>query len=305
MNEPYGVGFVGLGQNGHPMASRLIDVRGGLTVFDLDPSNAATLVLRGARVASSVAHLAELCELVCIMVRNDVEVRAVVEELLTGTQPGTTILIHSTIRPDTVVELSQRAAAIGVHLLDAAATGGPSAAEQGTLAILVGGPVEPFEAVRPVLERMADLVLHLGDVGSGTRANLARTLLQYVAITAAGEAARLAEAAGINPAVLGHIVRHSDAVGGGPGTVLWRETTAPMEEDDPWRVVYSRVRARGEKELHLAVELASQLGVETPLADVALRGLGPALGFPDGGGTVPVQPGAPAEPQLVHGDEAS
>ncbi len=303
MTEQSGVGFVGLGQNGQPMASRLLDVRGGLTVFDLDPSKAADLVLRGARVASSVTHLAELSQLICVMVRNDQQVRVVVQDLLAGSRPGTTILIHSTIRPDTVVELSRYAAAAGVHLLDAAATGGPSAAEQGRLAILVGGPRETFETVRPVLDRMADLVLHLGDVGSGTRANLARTLLQYVAITAAGEAARLAEAAGITPAVLGHIVRHSDDVGGGPGTVLWRETTAPMQQDDPWWVVYSRVRSRGEKELHLAVELASQLGVETPLADVALRGLGPALGFPDA--NVPRQPEAPVDQQHVHEEGVS
>jgi 3-hydroxyisobutyrate dehydrogenase len=303
MSDPSGVGFVGLGQNGHPMASRLVDARGGLTVFDLDPSQAADLVVRGARMASSVAHLAELSQLVCVMVRNDQQVTAVVEDLLSAARPDATILIHSTIRPDTVVELSKHAASFGVHLLDAPAAGGPSAAEQGRLAIMVGGPQEQYDAVRPVLERMADLVLHLGGVGSGTRANLARTLLQYVAITAAGEAARLAEAAGINPAVLGHVVRHSDAVGGGAGTVLWRETTAPMSQDDPWRAVYGRVRSRGEKELHLAVELASQLGVETPLADVALRGLGPALGFPDGG-TVPPQP-IPSERLSVHEGEAS
>jgi 3-hydroxyisobutyrate dehydrogenase len=285
------------------MAARLTDLRGGLTVFDLDPSKAATLVLRGARVASSVAHLAELCDLVCVMVRDDRELRTVVAELLPEARPGATVLVHSTVRPDTVVDLAAQAAAVDVHLLDAVAAGGPSAAEQGRLALLVGGPVDRLEAVRPVLERMGDLVLHLGEVGSGTRANLARTLLQYVAITAAGEAARLAEAAGINPAVLGHVVRHSDAVGGGPGTVLWRETTAPMGEDDPWLAVYGRVRSRGEKDLHLAVELAGQLGVDTPLADHALRALGPALGFP--AATVPPQPTAPLADEAVREDEAS
>jgi 3-hydroxyisobutyrate dehydrogenase-like beta-hydroxyacid dehydrogenase len=279
MSEPVNVGFIGLGELGHPMASRLTDLHGVLTVFDLDASKAANLVIRGARMASSVSHVAEMCDLVCVRVPAGEHVRSVVTELLFKAREGTTILVHSTVRPDTVAELAREAAVIGVHVLDAAVVGPPSAAEHGRLVLLVGGPSEQVEVARPVLDRMGDLVLHVGEAGDGTRAKLARKLLQHVAFAAAGEAARLAEAAGISPALLGHVVRHSDAVMGGPGSVLWRETTAPMGDDDPWRDVYGRLWAQGQRELHLAVELASELGVETPFADLALRSLEKALGF--------------------------
>jgi 3-hydroxyisobutyrate dehydrogenase len=280
MKDFSGIGFVGLGQMGQPMASRLADVPGGLTVFDVDAATAATLVTRGATMTSSVAHLAERCDLICVMVGDDEEVRCVVTESLLSARPGTVLLLHSTIRPATAVELAGHAALLDVHLLDAAVAGGPAAAEQGRLTIVVGGPEDRFEAVRPVLDRMGDLVLRIGDVGSGVRAKLARTLVQQVSYAAAGEAARLAEAAGIDPAVLGHVVRHSDAALGGPGAVLWRESTGPFAQNDPLGAVYGRMLAVGERELRLAVELADELAVTTPLGHLALEELGPALGFP-------------------------
>lgn len=279
MGEPATVGFIGLGALGRPMASRLLDVPGGLTVFDSRPERAAGLVMRGARVASSVAHVGEVCELVCIRVSDDREVGAVVLELLESVRPGTTLILHATMRPHTAVQLAERAARLDVHVLDAAVMGPPSAAEQGRLALLVGGDEARAAWARPVLERMADQVLHVGGVGAGIRAKAAAKLVQYVAFAAAAEGARLAEASGISPAVLGHIVRHGDSVVGGPGSVLWRDTTAPMAEDDPWRDIFTRLLIHGERELYLSLELADQVGVDTPLAELAVLSLAPDLSF--------------------------
>src|SRR5207247_3562581 len=97
-------------------------------------------------------------------------------------------------------------------VLDAPVSGGAMGARNGTLAILVGGEKAGFAASREVLERMGELVVHVGPVGAGTAAKLARNLLHFVAFTAATEAARLAEAAGIEPALLGKVVRHTDAI---------------------------------------------------------------------------------------------
>jgi 3-hydroxyisobutyrate dehydrogenase-like beta-hydroxyacid dehydrogenase len=271
------VGFLGLGRMGHPMAGRLTD--GPVTVFDLDLNAAAGLVERGAQMASSVTHLAELADVICVRVRDEEQVRSAVAEMLFVARPGTTIVVHTTVRPDIVEQLAREAAVLGVHVLDGAVCGGPAAAEQGRLALLVGGPTEGFEAARPALERMGDLVVHLGPVGSGIRGKLARNLIHYVSYAAAGEAARLAEASGIDLALLGQIVRHTDAVQGGAGAMMWRGTTRPMSPDDPWREVFGRVWTLGETDLDYAIELGVSLGVSTPLADVARTELGPALGF--------------------------
>ena len=274
------VGFVGLGNIGLPMASRLVDAPGGLTVFDLVPATATKLVEQGAALAGSVKDLAGRSDVICVMVQNDEQVRGVLGEVMSSAAPGTTVVVHSTIHPDTAVDAAHLARQGGVHVLDAPVSGGPMGAESGRLALMVGGAEEGFERARPVLERLGDLVVHLGPAGAGTRAKLARNLLHFVSFTAAGEALRLAEAAGIPPEVLGQIVRHSDAVTGGVGAVMWRDTAAPMEEGDGWWSILDHVRVLGEKDLTLAIELGDHLGVPTPMADYALKGLAPALGFP-------------------------
>ncbi len=274
------VGFVGLGNIGAPMAQRLLAADAGLVVFDVVPDATAPLVAAGAEAASSVADLASRCAVVCVMVRDDDQVRAVLDEVLTTAAPGTAVVVHSTIRPETAVDAAVRAARQGVHVLDAPVSGGPMGASSGRLAILVGGSDEGYATAQPSLALMGDLVLHLGPAGAGTHAKLARNLLHFVSFTAAGEAMRLAEAAGIDPALLGQVVRHSDAVTGGPGAIMWRETSAPMSPDDGWWSIFDHVRALGEKDLALAAALGDRLGVDTPLADLARTHLASALGFP-------------------------
>jgi 3-hydroxyisobutyrate dehydrogenase len=145
---------------------------------------------------------------------------------------------------------------------------------------MCGGKDEAFEVARPVLDRLGDMVLLLGPAGSGTRAKLARNLLHFVAFAATTEASRLAEAAGIDPKLLGKVVRHTDAITGGPGAIMLRDSTAPIEPDSPWFGVFDAVRILGEKDLAFAIELAAQLDVEVPLARVALDELATGLGLP-------------------------
>lgn len=252
------VGFVGLGQIGTPMARRLDDP----LVYDVDP--AATEGF--SRVASSIDELSS-CDVVCVMVRDDEQVRSVVAALA-----GPVIAVHSTISVETAVSLGDRA-------LDAPVSGGPMGAEAGRLAVMVGGSPEAFAIAEPVLKQLGDLVVHLGPAGAGTKAKLARNLLHFAAFTAAGEAARLAEAAGIDPAMLGEVVRHSDAVTGGPGAIMWRDSAGPLTADDGWRSIFEHVATLGEKDLRYALALGDSLDVDLPLAGLALDRLRKELGL--------------------------
>lgn len=280
------VGFVGLGDIGKPMALRLTGADGvELTVFDLAPAPQAELAASGARVAASLAALADAVETVCVMVRNDDQVRAVLDELVAAVASSPapslrTVVIHSTVAPATPAELAASAAAVGIAVLDAPVSGGAMGAGAGTLAIMVGGSAEAFAEVRPALGAMGAKVIHAGEIGAGTRFKLARNLMHFVSFTAATEAQRLAEAAGLDLVALGEVVRHTDSVTGGPGAIMHRATAAPIERDDFWFDVFTHVRALGEKDLRFAVELADDLGVETPLARLALERLGTGLGLP-------------------------
>ena len=266
------VGFVGLGNIGKPMALRLAaapDV--GLWVYDVAADPVAELAAAGAKAADSVAELAAAVDVVCVMVRDDDQVRSVAEEV--GREA--VLVLHSTVAPGTPAELAER----GLTVLDAPVSGGPMGAADGSLAIMVGGPEEAFAAARPALDVMGTKVVHAGPLGAGTRMKLARNLIHFVAFTAVTEAQRLAEAAGLDLVALGEVVRHTDAITGGPGAIMYRDTTAELGPDDFWRGVFDHVRALGEKDLGFAIALADELGVDVPLAREALPRLGKGLGL--------------------------
>jgi 3-hydroxyisobutyrate dehydrogenase len=263
------------------MAARLIDWPGGLWVYDVDATATAALEKDGAKVAGSPRELAEHASHISVMVRDDDQVRSVLsgpDGILAGAAPGSVIAVHSTIHPDTARDAAELAARTGVVLLDAPVSGGAVGAQNGRLAILVGGDEAGATASRDVLERMGDLVVHVGPIGAGTAAKLARNLLHFVAFTGATEALQLAEAAGLDLPTLGKVVRHTDAITGGPGAIMWRDTAAPVDRDDHWFAILDHVRQLGEKDLALAAELGDRLGVDTPLADLALDRLAAGLG---------------------------
>jgi 3-hydroxyisobutyrate dehydrogenase len=190
------------------------------------------------------------------------------------------VAIHSTVAPDTPARLADTAIRHGVTVIDAPVSGGAQGASEGTLAILIGGPESAVGTVRSGLSALSNKIVHAGPVGAGTRFKLARNLMHFVAFTAATEAQRLAEAAGLDLVALGDVVRHTDAITGGPGAIMHRDTTAPLDPADFWHGVFSHVAALGEKDLGFAIDLADSLGVDVPLATLALDRLAPGLGLP-------------------------
>ncbi|HEY7488669.1 MAG TPA: NAD(P)-dependent oxidoreductase [Streptosporangiaceae bacterium] len=271
-------GFIGLGQMGAPMAGRARPA----TVYDVRAEAMKPLVDAGARAAGSPAEVARAAEVISVMVRDDAQVRDVVAEILASAPRGTVVAIHSTIRAGTAERLAEQAAPYGIDVVDAPVTGGFMGAHDGRLAVMAGGTAAAVERCRGPFGAFADLVVHVGPVGAGTRAKLARNLLHFVAFTAAGEAQRLAEAAGLDPRALGKVVRHSDAVTGGPGAIMLRATTAPLSPADDWYGVMEHVRELGEKDLALALELGDDLGIDLPLARLALDGFARSLGLSPG-----------------------
>jgi 3-hydroxyisobutyrate dehydrogenase-like beta-hydroxyacid dehydrogenase len=272
------VGFIGLGQIGAPMAAHLLDRPGGLVVCDVRPEAAAPFAENGARLAASPSEVAREADVISVMVRDDAEVREVVKDILAGARGGTVIAIHSTIRPGTAEELARDAVAANVNVVDAPVSGGPMGAREGSLAVLAGGTAEAVDRCREPFGHWASLVVHLGPVGAGTKAKLARNLIQFAAYGAAAEAQRLAEAAGIDLAELAKVVRHSDRVTGGPGAIMLRATTGPLAANDPLYEILSHTRELGAKDLALALELGRELGVDLPFTQLALERFDAGLG---------------------------
>lgn len=273
------LGYIGLGNMGAPMAKRLVEWPGGVTVFDVRAEAMTPLAEVGASLADGIADVAA-ADVVCVTVLDDAQVRTVVAELAAHAKPDTVIAIHSTISPDTAVELADRLRPSGIHVIDAPVSGGGAAAERGELAVMVGADREVYERIKPAFKQFASLVIHAGPPGAGTRMKLARNMLTFTGFAAACEAMTLAEASGIDLQQLGRVVRHTDALTGGAGAVMVRDDMAPLAADHWLHDVFVHTRGLGEKDLSLALGLGATVDVDLPLARLALQNLAAGLGVP-------------------------
>jgi 3-hydroxyisobutyrate dehydrogenase-like beta-hydroxyacid dehydrogenase len=278
-NNNVKLGYIGLGKMGAPMAQRLLGWPGGLVVFDVRAEAMAPLAEAGAQAADSVADVAA-ADIISITVLNDEQVRDVVGELARQAKPGTVIAIHSTISDTTAEELAKELQPQGIHVVDAPVSGGGRAANKGELATMVGATEEAFALIEEPFSRWASLIIRAGDPGTGTRMKLARNMLHYISFAAACEASKLAERCGLNLQDLGKVVRHTDAITGGAGSIMFRDDMEPIASDSFLYEPFLHARILGEKDLSLALRLAEQRSVDLPLATVALERLAEGLGVP-------------------------
>jgi 3-hydroxyisobutyrate dehydrogenase-like beta-hydroxyacid dehydrogenase len=278
------LGYIGLGNQGLPMAKRLVEWPGGLVVFDVRTDAMTPLAELGVTLADSVADVA-VADVISVTVLTDAQVRDVVAELAAHAEPGTVIAIHSTIEPGTAGELAEQLRPRGIHVVDAPVSGGAGAAAKGELAVMVGADDDAYALVKPVFKQWASLVVRAGEPGAGTRMKLARNMLTYIGFAAACEAQKLAEAAGIDLQKLGRVVRHSDAQSGGPGAIMVRDDLTPLQPDHFVYDMFVHTRGLADKDLELALALGEANGVDLPLAEIALQNLAAGLGVPHSAST--------------------
>jgi 3-hydroxyisobutyrate dehydrogenase-like beta-hydroxyacid dehydrogenase len=188
------VGVVGLGAMGGPIAGHLSRAGFGVVVADLDRESVAARVAEGATEAQSLAQLARQCDVVLVVVGTDEDVLAVCAGeagVLAGCRAGTSVLLCSSVRPDTCAAVT-RAAPAGVAILDAALTGGVRGAVTGSINLLVGGDAAELDRVRPALAPWTGSVHHLGPLGAGQVGKTANNLIHWAQICAITEALELA-----------------------------------------------------------------------------------------------------------------
>jgi 3-hydroxyisobutyrate dehydrogenase-like beta-hydroxyacid dehydrogenase len=278
-------GVIGLGGIGHGLATSL--VQAGVTVAVCDLRQEATAPFREvARVAATPSDLAAHSDVVLVSVFNDQQVRAVLggpDGVFAGAAPGTAVVILSTIPTSTVIDMRAEGAPHGVTVVDCGVSGGPDAASSGEWVCMIGGSAEEVDRVRPVLDVISCLVLHMGPPGAGLAAKLARNLITYGAWYAAFEAQQLAEAAGIDLVKLGQATRESDKRIGGASRLMFRDTTGPWPEDTDAGLL-GAMRAASDmahKDLVTILEFGAQLGVALPMGELAERRCNRVFGFPD------------------------
>ena len=197
------VTVLGLGAMGLPMATRLaasLPVRG----FDFDAGRRSLAVEAGIELFESAREAAVGAGILLVAVRNGEQLSdalfgpAGVAEVL---EPGSVVLLTSTIGTDAIQATVDRLAEYGIDLVDAPLSGGPVRAGNGDLLIVVGATPDALERARPVLDLLASTLTVVGEKpGDGQAMKTVNQLLCGVHIAAAAEALALADALGLDPA---------------------------------------------------------------------------------------------------------
>lgn len=263
-------GFIGLGNQGKPIAAHLAPRGLATIVYDIAPGPVAELVAKGARAAKSAREVGEGADVVGICVAEDEHVLAVTlgeTSLLAGMKPGGLVLIHSTVLPETVERVAMAAAERGVEVMDACVTGGSDRAAARKLVYMVGGTEAGIAKAKPYFEATTDVpVIHAGPLGCGAKLKLCNNLNTNILFAAASEAMRLAKASGLSPEVLEQVGRAN-----GQFTDMTLAYLAGQKQPESVRgsEAYQRfsrsMAALAEKDLAWALHLARKSDVSLPL----------------------------------------
>lgn len=278
MEQPALLGFIGLGVMGRPMALNLLRSGHRLVVHNRTAAKAQALADQGAAVAQSAAEVAGRAEVIFTMLPDAPDVEAVYfgpEGIFAAARPGQLYIDMSTSSPTLARRIAETAEGLGAEALDAPVSGGEAGAVAGSLAIMVGGSERALERALPLLQVLGQTIVHVGGPGAGQVVKACNQLMVAAHLEAAAEAMALAQAAGVDPAV----VRTALLGGYAFSRVLEVHGERALRGDftSGFRI------ALHDKDLRLALELAGSLHLSLPMTELAKATLAQAVAEGEGG----------------------
>jgi 2-hydroxy-3-oxopropionate reductase len=196
------LGFIGLGIMGRPMAGHLIAADHRLFAYSRS-AVPEDLIKAGAIRCATSAEVANRADIVFTMLPDTPDVGDVLfgpNGVAEGLSAGKTVVDMSSISPIATRDFARRIGELNCSYLDAPVSGGEVGAKAAALTIMVGGPSDVFERVRPFFERMGKNITLIGDHGAGQTAKVANQIIVALTIEAVGEALLFASKAGADPA---------------------------------------------------------------------------------------------------------
>jgi len=261
MTEKLKVGYIGLGLMGKPMARNLLKAGYPLVVHNRSRKAVQELVAEGAREAFSPVEVAAQVDVVFTNLPDSPDVEYVVlgpDSVLDGAHEGLIFVDNSTIKPASARLIADKLAKKGVFALDAPVSGGDVGAQNGTLAIMVGGPAVALDKVMPLFEVIGKTITHVGDSGAGQIAKVANQIMVAAQMVAMGELMVLAKKAGADPKKVVQAIQ-------GGAAQCWSLDVKPAR-------LFAGNRAPGfkahmqAKDLSIVMDTAREYGVPLPAA---------------------------------------
>jgi len=257
------IGFVGLGAMGSRIAGRLLD-KHEVYGTNRTPAKAAKLIEQGMAWRDTPREVAAEADLVVSMVADDTALRAITESpdgILAGLKPGQVYVDMSTVSPRISRDVAERTSTLGASMLDAPVSGSVTAAEEGSLAIMVGGPEDAFRSAEPLLHELGQNVTYVGGNGQGLILKLAINVSLAAQMQAFSEGVLMAERSGIDPELATKVM-----AGSAIGSPMLK-ARAPLTLHLPEQAWFDVLMMH--KDIRLARETARTLGVPMTSAEAA------------------------------------
>jgi len=191
------VGIIGCGNMGGGMARQLLAAKITPVCFDPNADTLEKICFAGAKAATSVTELAQRVSVLILSLPKASIVEDVMHSVVSDIQPGTVVLDTSTSEPATSQAMSLLANQHKFHFVDGPVSGGPAAANTGTMTMLLGGDKNAIATLKPLLSILTAKTVVVGGSGAGHAAKIANNMLCAANLVLVAEAVRLGEAHGV------------------------------------------------------------------------------------------------------------
>ena len=260
------IGFIGLGKMGFPMCRRLIEAGHTLIVFDVNREAMDRLVKLGAQAAKSSAEVANRAETVLASLPSlDVGRKVATGEdgIIRGNRVRRYVDL-STTGSRMAIEVHDVLKDRGIVQIDSPVSGGVGGAEKGTLAVMVSGPREEIEAVRPALDVIGKVFVVGEKPGLAQSMKLANNFLSATAMAASSEAIAMGVKAGLDAGIMVEVINS----GSGCNTATTQKFPQSIL---PGKFNYGFGMGLMVKDVRLFLAEAEQLGIPTEVAQAVGR----------------------------------
>lgn len=262
------VSFIGIGTMGAPMAARLANA--GHTVYATDTNLSAveTISQFAPIIVSPDARDHPDVDAVILSLPNSKIVDAVLgsaddpTSLVRALRPGTLVIDMSSSRPESTQRTAEALRPLGLALVDAPVSGGPSKAATGELSIMAGGSEEEYARALPILESLGTSVAHTGVVGSAHALKALNNILSLIGMVGALEVLAVGKKFGLEPQLMLDVINKSTGRNQATEVKIGQQVLTRN-----WGVGFSL--ALTVKDVDTALELGAMEGISTPVADAA------------------------------------
>ncbi|HHY5289244.1 TPA: NAD(P)-dependent oxidoreductase [Neisseria meningitidis] len=253
------IGWIGLGQMGLPMVTRLLDGGIEVGVYNRSPGKTAALIEKGAKAYHDTVELVRDYPIVFLMVSDYAAICDILNEAVRKELQGKIIVNMSTISPTENLAVKALVEAAGGQFAEAPVSGSVGPATNGTLLVLFGGDEAVLNPLQKAFSLVGKKTFHFGEVGKGSGAKLVLNSLLGIFGEAYSEAMLMAQQFGIDT---GAIV---EAVGGSAMDSPMFQTKKSLWANREFPPAFALKHAS--KDLNLAVKELEQAGNTLPAVE--------------------------------------